>query len=60
MDGLNELHNDEAEEAGVMLIAHLLGLLATFIGESLMLSLVREAWPELPFDDTNSGETKLI
>lgn len=60
LDGLNELHNDEAEEAGVMLIAHLLGLLATFIGESLMLSLVREAWPELPFDDTNSGETKLI
>ena len=55
LEGLSELHNDEAIEAGVMLIAHLLGLLATFIGESLTLRLVQDTWPDLPFGDTKSG-----
>jgi hypothetical protein len=59
LDGFSELHNDEAAEAGVMLIANLLGLLSAFIGESLVLALLRDAWPDLPFDDTNSGGTKL-
>ena len=32
-------------DAPVAIITHLLGLLVTFIGESLTLRLVREAWP---------------
>ena len=52
--------NDEAqiEEAGLMLIAQLLGLLVTFIGERLMLTLVRDAWPDLPILDDCTLEKK--
>src|SRR5688572_29034880 len=35
------------DEAAVAITAHLLALLVTFIGESLTLRLVREAWPEI-------------
>ena len=35
----------------VVLLARLLGLLGAFIGESLTLRLVREAWPKVPLDD---------
>jgi hypothetical protein len=48
--------HDQVAEAGVMLIAQLLGLLATFIGESLMLRLVRDAWPDLPVVDYSTLE----
>lgn len=37
-------------EAATAITAHLLGLLATFIGEPLMLRLVREAWPDASLD----------
>ena len=52
--------NDEAQivEASVMLIAELLGLLVTFIGEHLMLTLVRDAWPDLPILDDGTLEKK--
>ena len=53
MDGLEALAADEADggaEAAAALAAHLLGLLVTFIGEPLTLSLVREAWPDASFD----------
>ena len=33
-------------DAAVAITAHLLGLLVTFIGESLTARLVREAWPD--------------
>jgi hypothetical protein len=53
LEVLRELGNqDQAAEAGVMLISQLLGLLVTFIGESLMLSLVLDAWPDFPVHDT--------
>src|SRR5947209_5866703 len=42
----------EDGEAGVVVIAQLLGLLVTFIGEPLTLLLVREAWPDAPVDET--------
>jgi len=62
IEGLNEvseLHSDaEVGEAVVILIAQWLGLLSAFIGESLTVHLLREAWPDLPFDDTNSPGTK--
>ena len=48
--GLDEIKHDkdteELEMGGVVLVAHLLGLLATFIGESLTLRLARDAWPD--------------
>jgi hypothetical protein len=49
--GSDELHDAlEIAEAGrqgtVILLAEFLALLVTFIGAPLMLSLVREAWPE--------------
>ena len=42
-------------EAGVVVVAQLLGLLVTFIGEPLTLRLVRDAWPETPFDEPDRG-----
>ncbi|MDB6133273.1 MAG: hypothetical protein JWM59_1516 [Verrucomicrobiales bacterium] len=36
---------------GVILVAHLLGLLEAFIGENLTLRLVRETWPGLSLND---------
>ena len=38
-------------EAGVEIVAQLLGLLVMFIGEPLMLRLVRDAWPDAPPDE---------
>ena len=37
---------EAARYGGVVLVAELLGLLVTFIGQPLTLSLVREAWPD--------------
>lgn len=41
---------DGTDEAAA-LIAHLLGLLVTFIGEPLTLQLVRESWPVASLDE---------
>ena len=48
LEGLEALAVDATNggpEAAVAVIAHLLGLLVTFIGEPLTLRLVRDAWP---------------
>jgi len=42
-----------AGEAGVVVVAQLLGLLATFIGEPLTRQLVRDAWPDAATDETD-------
>lgn len=39
---------NEQLEGGTILLAQLLGLLVTFIGEELTLRLLREVWPKLP------------
>jgi hypothetical protein len=39
------------DSAGVVLVAHILGLLVTFVGEALMLRLVNDAWPKAHLDD---------
>ena len=49
--GFNEVQQDSgaaeaARHAGVVLVAELLGLLVTFIGQPLTLTVVREAWPD--------------
>ena len=62
MKGLDELgpqrDKDIAKEGGAILIAQLLGLLLTFIGEGLTLRLVQDVWPEAAFDDRDSGKEK--
>jgi hypothetical protein len=53
------LSPDALLEGGVAVLAQLLGLLVTFIGEELTLRLVREDWPDAPLDDldlTNEGK----
>ena len=46
LEGFDSEDNQAAGHAGRVLVAHLLALLMTFIGESLTLRLVRESWPE--------------
>jgi hypothetical protein len=46
---------DPPGEAGAILVARILDLLLTFLGEALTLSLLRDAWPDATFDDRNSG-----
>jgi hypothetical protein len=44
------------DEAGVILLTELLALLITFIGETLTLRLVQDAWPDAGQEDSNSGD----
>jgi hypothetical protein len=46
LEGLSGI-GKQNQAAEVILIAQLLGLLVTFIGENLMLSLLLDAWPDL-------------
>ena len=61
LQGLSEIEaqfdidKDQAGEAGIILIARLLGLLRIFLGEALTISLLRNAWPGEALDDRNSG-----
>ncbi len=54
LEGFAENERDrvrgEGAGGGDVLVAWLLGLLVTFIGLSLTLALVRDAWPELTLD----------
>ena len=47
-DGSLQGLNGEAAQSGAVLIAHLIGLMITFIGESLTLRLLHDVWLELP------------
>jgi hypothetical protein len=51
-------HLDRAEIAKgeVALLARLLQLLVTFVGEALTLGLLHDAWPEVPFNDFDSDK----
>jgi len=52
--GLDELASqtdkEQARNGGAILIAQLIGLLLTFIGEGLTLRLVQDVWPEAAFN----------
>jgi hypothetical protein len=54
LKGLDELASQtdkgQARDEGAILIAQLIGLLLTFIGEGLTLRLVHDVWPEAAFD----------
>lgn len=59
LEGLSEICNIADREAGIVLIAQLLGLLVAFIGESLMLHILLDVWPDLTVLDTRpSGESE--
>ena len=45
-----------ANEGGAILIAHLLGLLITFVGVGVTSRLVQDVWPEVAFHDGGSGK----
>lgn len=47
---------EEILEGRVALVAQLLGLLVAFIGESLMLRLVHEIWPQLPLGNLTASK----
>jgi hypothetical protein len=54
LQGLDEMEpqidRDHASEGGAILIAELIGLLLTFIGEGLTLRVVQDVWPEGAFE----------
>ena len=54
LKGLDEIalqtDKEQARDGGAILIAQLIGLLLTFIGEGLTLRLVQDVWPEAAFD----------
>ena len=51
LEAIGSAAGNAAKEAATAIIAHLLGLLVTFIGEPLTLRLVREAWPDASLDE---------
>ena len=61
LEGLDDPRHDRdagaGGEAGVEVVARLIGLLVTFIGEPLTLRLVRDAWPDASVTgaDVSSG-----
>ena len=50
---------ETAGQSGMILVAHLLALLETFIGESLTLRLVRNAWPDACVLDASQHKANL-
>ena len=46
-DGSLEGVNGEAAQPGAVLVAHLIGLMITFIGEALTLRLLQDVWPDV-------------
>ena len=62
LQGLDELGpqvgKDQTAEEGAILIAQLIGLLLTFIGEGLTLRMVQDVWPEAAFDGRDSEREK--
>lgn len=48
----------QSDGGGVILIAHLLGLLHVLIGEALTSSLLQDVWPDAAFSGFNSGEQR--
>jgi hypothetical protein len=45
----------QAGDGGIILIDHILGLLLIFLGQSITINLLRNAWPDASFDDRNAG-----
>ena len=50
LEGFDGIDRTQEAQAGVVLVAHLLELLVTFIGAPLTLRLVGDKWPEASMD----------
>ena len=55
LEGFDGIGRPQGAEAGIVVVAHLLGLLVTFIGEPLTLRLVSDAWPDASVAGTDAG-----
>src|SRR6478672_4290283 len=64
LKGLDELappaDKEQARDGGAILIAYLIELLLTFIGETLTLRLVQDVWPEAAFDGRVSEKRGML
>ena len=60
LDELDPQSDKQARDGGAILIAQLLGLLLTFIGEGLTLRLVQDVWPEAAFDGRVSEKERKL
>jgi hypothetical protein len=58
-DGSLESLNGETEQSGSVLIAHLIGLMITLIGESFTLRLLHDVWRDLPDSEVEFEKDKL-
>ena len=54
LQGFEEITIEKLTGAGAAITAHMLELLIIFIGEPLMRTLIREAWPDTSLDISNS------
>jgi hypothetical protein len=54
-DGRGPDAGTAGEDGGAVVVAHLLALLVTLIGEPLAMRLVRDAWPDTRADETNGS-----
>jgi len=56
VDGMDKpgtrISPEQLVEGSSVLLAHLLGLLVTFIGAALTLNMMREVWPEISLNDS--------
>ena len=52
----SQLSSAEFSDNGIVLVAQLLGLLAAFIGPTLVSQIVGEVWPQFPLGDRDFGK----
>ena len=58
MDGSLEGLEGDITKANTVIIAYLLNLLTTFIGDALLMRLLHDVWPDVPGHEFSSEETK--
>jgi hypothetical protein len=62
LSGLDDLvpqkDEDMSKDGGAILIAQLLELLLTFVGEGITLRMVQNVWPESAFNNRDSEQEK--
>jgi hypothetical protein len=57
-NGSIPLDEKKLEAGSIVLVAEILGLLTAFIGETLTIQFVREAWPKLQFTGTSKTDSR--
>ncbi len=50
----------EAAQAEIALIAHMMALLCTFLGEALALRLIQNVWPDASLNDSDYGKETTV